>query len=226
MNTLPATAVLQRNVIQYSIGEEIANSVLHGIGTLLATVGMVLLTQKTLGLLGGQKLGNLEIIAALLFTTTMIFMFLISTLYHAIQHLPAKSILRKLDHSVIFIFIAGTYSPLCLSGLKGGWGWSLFVLEWSLALIGITLNILNSKALKKIEIAVYLMMGWAIVIGCVPLVRSIPIGSIILLIAGGVSYTFGTLWYRKKSVKHTHVIWHAFVLIGTICHWFSIWYLI
>jgi len=231
MNTPSTTSVLQRKVttgsaIPYTIGEEIANSILHGLGTLLATAGLVLLTLKAMGLLGGQKLAKLEIVAALLFTATMVGMFLVSTLYHAVQHEGAKRLLRRLDHSVIFIFIAGTYSPFCLSGLKGGWGWSLFAIEWFLALLGIILNILNSKAFKKIEIAVYLLMGWAIIIGSVPLVRSVPVQSVVLLVAGGAAYTFGTLWYRRKNVKFTHVIWHVFVLIGTICHWFSIWYLI
>ena len=191
-----------------------------------ATAGLVLLTLKAGGLLGGQRAGGLDIMASILFGVTMIGMFLISTLYHAIQHLAAKNILRKLDHSVIFIFIAGTYSPICLSGLGGAWGWILFALEWSLAILGITLNILDYKALRKIEIAAYIIMGWVIVVGFVPLVRSVPVQSVILLIAGGIAYTSGTIWYRRKDVKLTHVVWHAFVLIGTVCHWFSIWYMI
>ena len=219
--TTPAAALPS-----YTIGEEIANSILHGIGTLGAIAGLVLLILKTTGILGGQRSGNIDIIAVTLFGATMIGMFLVSTLYHAIQHQGAKRILRKFDHSIIFIFIAGTYSPFCLSGLKGAWGWSIFAAEWSLALLGIILNILDIKALKKIEVAAYILMGWAIVVGCVPLIRSIPIQSIILLVAGGVAYTLGTFWYRKKNVRLTHVIWHAFVLIGTICHWFSVWYFI
>jgi len=218
----PVAAALPR----YTISEEIANSIVHGIGTLGAIAGLVLLTLKTGGILGGHRAGNMDIIAAILFASTMICMFLVSTLYHAIQHQGVKRVLRKFDHSVIFIFIAGTYTPLCLSALKGAWGWSLFAAEWSLALIGIILNIMGNKALKKIEVVAYILMGWAIVVGCVPLVRSVPIQSIILLLAGGVAYTMGTFWYRKKNVWLTHVIWHLFVLIGTICHWFSIWYLI
>jgi hemolysin III len=210
----------------YTLGEEIANSILHGIGTLGAIAGLVLLTLKTSGMLGGQRAGNLDIAAAVIFAATMIGMFLVSTLYHAIQHEGAKRIFRKIDHSTIFIFIAGTYTPFCLIGLKGAWGWSLFTVEWSLALLGIILNILDFKALKKIEVAAYILMGWAIAAGCVPLIRSVPIRSLILLVAGGIIYTLGTFWYRKKNVRLTHVIWHAFVLIGTVCHWFAVWYLI
>jgi len=210
----------------YSIGEEIANSILHGIGTLGAVAGLVMLSLKTMGFLGVERASNLDILAAILFAATMIGMFLISTLYHAVQHQGAKRVLRKLDHSLVFVFIAGTYTPLCLSGLHGAWGWSLFGVEWFLAFLGIFLNILDFKALRKIELAAYIMMGWVIIIGCVPLVRSVPTESIILLIAGGVAYTIGTFWYRRKNVRFTHAVWHIFVLIGTVCHWFSIWYLI
>ena len=219
-----AAAAISRNIIpMYTVREEIANSILHGIGTLLAIAGLVLLSLKTRGLLGGQRLGSLDIIASLLFTTAMIGMFLISTLYHAIQHQGTKRVLRRLDHSVIFVFIAATYTPLCLSGLRGGWGWSLFAVEWFLALLGITLNIFDNKALKKFEVAAYIMMGWVIVVGFVPLIRSVPISTIVLLLAGGVSYTTGTIWYRKKYLKYTHVVWHVFVLVGTVCHWFAVW---
>ena len=209
----------------YTIGEEIANSVLHGIGALAAITGLVFLNLKNTGFLGGNRAASIDIIAAVLFTVTMIGMFLISTLYHAIQNKSVKSLFRKLDHSVIFIFIAGTYTPICLSGLRGAWGWSLFAVEWALALTGIILNILNSKTMKKIEITVYIMMGWAVIIGFLPLIHRVPVISIILLLAGGAAYTLGTVFYKKKNIKHTHAIWHAFVIIGAVCHWFSIWYL-
>jgi len=209
----------------YTIGEEIANSILHGIGFLGAIAGLVLLCLKTTGFFSKARGSNLDITAALLFSATMILMFLASTLYHAIQHRKTKQIFRVIDHSVIFVFIAGTYTPFCLSALKGAWGWSIFAVQWSLALLGIILNILNFKILKKIEVAVYIIMGWVIVVGFVPLVRSVPVQSIVLLLLGGVVYSLGTIWYRMKNVRCTHVIWHSFVLMGTICHWFSIWFL-
>jgi hemolysin III len=209
----------------YTIGEEIANSVLHGIGTLLAIAGLVILILKTRGVLGGDRADNLDIAAVLIFTASMIGMYLISTLYHAIQHQGVKRIFRRLDHSVIFVFIAATYSPICLSGLKGAWGWSLFAFQWVFAAIGVTLNALGSKNLKKIEIAAYIMMGWAIIAGFVPLIRSVPVQTVILLLSGGAAYTLGIIWYRKKTVKFTHAVWHVFVLAGTICHWFAIWYI-
>jgi len=210
----------------YTVGEEIANSIIHGIGTLGATAGLVMLSLKAMGFLGTERGSTLDILAVVIFAATMIGMFLVSTLYHAVQHDGAKRVLRKLDHSLIFVFIAGTYTPLCLIGLRGAWGWSLFGVEWFLALLGILLNVLNYRAIRKIELACYILMGWVIVVGFVPLVRSVPIESIILIIAGGVAYTLGTIWYRKKSIRFTHVIWHVFVLAGTVCHWFAIWNLL
>jgi hemolysin III len=210
----------------YTIGEEITNSILHGIGVLGAMAGLVLLSLKTSGFLDGQKAAAMDRVSAILFASTMIGMFLISTLYHAIQHQGAKRIFRRLDHSVIFIFIAGTYTPFCLSGLGGAWGWGLFAFEWSLALLGITLNIFGFKSLKKIEMGIYVLMGWAIVVGLIPLVRSVPVISIVLLFAGGTAYTLGIFWYRKKSMKLSHVVWHTFVIAGTVCHWFAVWFLI
>ena len=210
----------------YTVGEEIANAILHGIGTLGAIAGLVMLSMKTMGFLGVERARTLDILAVILFAVTMIVMFLTSTLYHAVQYDSAKRVLRKLDHSLVFVFIAGTYTPLCLSGLRGAWGWSLFAVEWALALLGIFLNVLGFKSLRKIELAAYIMMGWIIIVGCVPLVRSVPTESIILLIAGGVAYTLGTIWYCRKNIRFTHAVWHIFVLIGTVCHWFAIWYLI
>jgi hemolysin III len=222
-NKSPAVAVFPF----YTIGEEIGNSIIHGIGVLGSIAGLVLLTLKTKGLLGGPRGDIIDITAVILFAAAMIAMFLASTLYHAIQHQRTKKIMRILDHSMIYLFIAGTYTPFCLSGLKGAWGWSLFALEWSLAILGIALYASGNKAIKKIEVGVYILMGWAIIVGFFPLLRSVPLISVILLIAGGVAYTVGTIWYRmsKKNVKGAHVVWHSFVLLGTICHWFSIWFL-
>ena len=207
--------VVAINFPAYTIKEEIINSILHGFGTLGAVFGLIMLILKT----SGAK----NIVSVVIFTATMVGMFLISTLYHAIQHTDAKRILRKFDHSAIFIFIAGTYTPFCLSALRGGWGWSIFTVEWFLALTGIILHAMNNKMFKKIETAVYILMGWVIVIGCVPLFRAVPIQSIIPLVIGGLFYTLGTIWYRRKNMKHSHAVWHIFVILGALFHWYSIW---
>ena len=213
--------------------DEIANTITHGIGTLGAITGLVFLCLKTAGFWNGSFFRPIDIVAGLIFTASMIGMFLVSTLYHASRHNRAKQILRKMDHAAIFIFIAGTYTPICLSGLGGGWGWSLFGLQWFLALCGIFLNsfghtVLNSTLklfFRRIELVVYLLMGWMIIIGFIPLFRSVPLPSVILLLAGGIAYSIGTIFYKRKNIRLNHAVWHLFVILGAVCHWFSIWFL-
>jgi hemolysin III len=137
----------------------------------------------------------------------------------------AKRVLRVLDHSAIYLLIAGTYTPFCLTALRGPWGWSFLALEWTLAAAGITLYAVNWKFLKRAEVAVYILMGWAIAAGWLPLSRAAPFPSMVLLASGGVFYTAGTFWYRKKETRGAHVVWHAFVLAGAVSHWWSVWFL-
>ncbi len=204
-------------------GEEIANAILHGIGALLAIAGLVLLTLRANELLGGRGGGALAVSSYIIYTACLICMFLASTLYHAIEHEMTKQIFRILDHSAIYLLIAGTYTPFCLTVFKGPFGWTLFGIEWALAVLGIVFYAVNYKPLKKIEIAVYILMGWAIVVGWNPLYKAVPRISLILLISGGIAYTLGTIWYIQKIRRGTHVAWHVFVLIGAVCHWWSIW---
>jgi hemolysin III len=206
-------------------GEEIANSILHGLGTLLAVAGLVLLILRAKGYFGGTGGKELAVISYVIFTTTMVCMFLASTLYHAIQHEGAKRVFRILDHSAIYLLIAGTYTPFCLITFRGPWGWTLFGIEWALAILGIVLHAVNYKPLKKVEIVVYLLMGWAMAAGGPSLFRSLPLISLILLITGGAAYTLGTIWYRKPYRRGTHVTWHVFVLAGAVCHWWAIWFM-
>ncbi|MDR0562320.1 MAG: hemolysin III family protein [Spirochaetaceae bacterium] len=202
-------------------GEETANAVLHGAGVLLAITGMVFLVLRNKGYVNGGTGGPLGVYIT--FTSTMISMFLASTLYHAIRHERAKRVLRIIDHAGIYLFIAGTCTPVCLLGLRGALGWVCFGIEWACAIAGITLYAVNCKALKKIEIGVYLMMGWAIVLCWFRL--DIPFISFVLLIAGGLAYTLGIFWYIKRSRRGTHVIWHIFVLAGAAGHWWAIWFM-
>lgn len=203
-------------------GEEIANSVLHGIGVLLAIAGLVVLTLRATGLLGGSGGGGVAVTSYVIYTASMILMFLASTLYHAIQHEGAKRVFRVLDHSAIYLLIAGTYTPFCLVALRGVWGWTLFGIEWGLAALGIVLYSVGFKKLKKIEVAVYILMGWAIIVGWKPLTAALPKASLYWLIAGGLAYTAGTLWYKEKVRRGTHVAWHVFVLAGAVFHWWGV----
>ncbi len=204
-------------------GEEIANSVLHGIGALLAVAGLTLLLLRGNGLYGGSESPPRVIVSYAIYGATLILLFLSSTLYHALTSERAKQIFRVFDHSAIYVLIAGTYTPFCLGPLSGPWGWTLFGLEWGLALLGITLYAIGLKVLKKVEVAVYILMGWAVVMGWGPLSRTLKTESLVLLIAGGLFYTAGTIWYGKKAKRWTHVIWHIFVLAGAVTHWFAVY---
>jgi hemolysin III len=206
-------------------GEEIANSILHGLGLLLAIGGLALLVLRANGYLGGAGGGGRAVTSYVIFAVAMISMFLASTLYHAIQHEGAKRVFRILDHSAIYFLIAGTYTPFCLISFRGPWGWTLFGAEWALAITGIALYAVNYRPLKKAEIAVYLLMGWAMMASGPALFRSLPRISLILLAAGGVAYTLGTIWYLKPHRRGAHVTWHVFVLAGAVCHWWSIWFM-
>jgi len=204
--------------------EELANSILHGIGALLAIAGMVLLAVRGSGGFD-EKSDHWMLVSGVIYGSTMFIMFMASTLYHAITHEKTKNILRILDHGAIYLLIAGTYTPFCLVALRGPWGWTLFGIEWGLAILGIVLYATGLKALKKIEVAVYILMGWAIVMGWRPLVEAVNWSSIVFLLIGGLLYTAGTFWYRMKSRRGTHVVWHVFVLAAAIAHWFAIFLL-
>jgi hemolysin III len=206
-------------------GEEIANSILHGLGGALAAAGLVLLTLRAAGYLGGRGGGALAITSFVIFSASMTIMFLASTLYHAIQAEGAKRVFRILDHSAIYFLIAGTYTPFSLIGFRGALGWVYFGIEWGLAAAGISLYSANVKFIKKIELVVYMLMGWAVAAGIFRLVRSIPVPSGIFLIVGGISYSLGTIWYSRKNRRGSHVVWHVFVLAGAVCHWVSVWFM-
>jgi hemolysin III len=209
-----------------TLGEEIANAILHGLGAALAVAGLTLLVLRARGGLGGKGGGTLELVSLTVFAASMIFMFLTSTLYHAIQHKGAKRVFRILDHSAIYLLIAGTYTPFSLLCLRGPLGWTYFGLEWALALAGISLYATGLKFMKKIELAVYILMGWAVVAGGYKLYHTIPRLSFAFLIAGGAAYTLGTFWYSRHRLRNAHVIWHFFVLAGAAFHWFSAWQLV
>jgi hemolysin III len=217
-------AVFPRPLPFQTPGEEIANSILHGLGALLSVAGLTALILKSTGQAGSGG-DSLARAAYGVFAVAMAVMFLASTFYHAIQHEGAKRVFRVLDHGAIYLLIAGTYTPFCLLGIKGALGWAFLGLEWALAATGITLYAVNWKFIKKTELAVYILMGWAIVALWIPLSRALPRPSLILLVAGGVFYTLGTIWYSRPQRRGAHVAWHAFVLGGAACHWGSVWFL-
>jgi hemolysin III len=214
----------QKKIVFQTLGEEIANSILHGTGVLLGILGLVFLVQRARGLFGGKGLNGGGLAVYVIFAAAMILMFLASTLYHSMRIPEVKKLFRTFDHQAIYLFIAGTYTPFCLLGLKGAWGWSLFGFEWVMAFTGIVLYGLNCRFIKKAELAIFILMGWAIIVGFVPLVKALSLKSLILLFSGGAAYTAGTFWYRAGKTM-THVVWHVFVLAGAVCHFWAVWFL-
>ena len=201
----------------YSRREEIANSVTHGVGVLLAIAGVAVLAAYA-SIHGTVR----HIVACGIFGGTMILLYTASTLYHSIHWPKAKPLLRILDHSAIFLLIAGTYTPFTLVSLRGPWGWSLFGTIWGLAVVGIVLEIFLRPGLRYLIVGLYIGMGWTIAIAVKPMLGAVAPGGMLLLLAGGLCYTLGVPIYVKRSIPFNHAIWHLFVLAGTILHFFAV----
>jgi hemolysin III len=196
-----------------SLGEEIANSVSHGIGFLAA----VAVTPWMISVAARE--GTIaNVVGVSVFAVTMMLMYLTSTLYHALPGSRVKHVFRILDHNAIYLLIAGTYTPLVLGVLYGAWGWTLFGLVWGLALAGIILKSISGVKYHGVSLAIYVAMGWIVLIAVKPLLEKMPAPGIAWLVAGGVFYTGGIWFYRHKEMRYSHTIWHLFVIAGTVCH--------
>jgi hemolysin III len=201
---------------RYTVGEEIANALIHGIGFALAIVGVVVLTGFA------AQTGSARLVVSVsIYGTCLILMYGASTLYHAIQQPRAKSALRHLDHASIFLLIAGTYTPFTLVSLNGPWGWSLFVVIWGLAALGLLLQPLLRQR-RGLAVALYIAMGWAALIAIKPLIHAVAPAGIALLAAGGLAYTLGTIFYGWRKLPYSHAVWHGFVLLGSMLHFFAV----
>jgi len=207
----------QTDVARYSLKEEIANSITHGLGALLAIGGLAVLI--SFASLRGDAW---HITTCSIFGATLIFSYLTSTLYHSIPLKKAKQLLRTLDHSAIYLLIAGTYTPFMLVNLRGPWGWSLFGSVWGIALIGIILKTTVFGKMHSLSTALYLSMGWIIVIAIKPMFSVLERGGMDLLLLGGLAYTAGVIFYAWKALPYNHAIWHLFVLAGSCFHYFAI----
>jgi len=198
-----------------SKGEEIANSISHGAGLIGALVGTPILVVHT------ARHGDAGfIVGTSVFASSMILLYLASTLYHAWPIGKVKSCFRVIEHSAIFILIAGTYTPLTLGILRGVLGWTLFGVVWGFAMVGITLKVICKTSHPIISTALYLMMGWLAVIALDPLFTRMPTLGLIYLIAGGLCYTGGVAFFVNDSrLRYGHLIWHLFVIAGTACHY-------
>jgi len=204
-----------------SPGEEIANSVTHGIGAGLSVAALVILV------VFGAKQGDAwRVVSFSIFGSTLIALYLSSTLYHAFRNPKIKRWMKLLDHSSIYLLIAGTYTPIMLTVLRGGWGWTLFGIIWGLALAGIIFKLMFIGRLKKLSLAIYVAMGWLVVIAIKPMLAAVPAGMLMFMLIGGVSYTFGVIFYVWKALPYHHAVWHLFVLGGSITHFFGIMFYI
>jgi len=202
---------------RYTPREEIAHAVTHGLGLLLSICGLVVM------LVYSTHYGDVwHITSSCIYGATLILLYASSTLYHGIPHLDAKRILRRLDHAAIFLLIAGTYTPFTLVSIRGGWGWSLFGLVWGIALIGMVLELATEQRFKRLSMMLYLGLGWLVVVAIKPMIAAVDTGGLILLLAGGLCYSLGVLFYIWKSLTYHHAIWHLFVLAGSALHFFSV----
>ena len=202
---------------RYTTGEEIANSITHGFGLVLAIAGLAVLSTYA------SRLGNIwHQVSCMIFATTLILQYAFSTLYHSIPQPRAKNIMRVLDHAAIFLLIAGTYTPFMLVNLRGVWGWTLFGIIWALALLGVLFQTSLIHRWQRLSLALYIGMGWVVLAAFKPMVNQVAPGGLILLFLGGLAYTSGVIFYRWKQLKYHHAIWHGFVLAGSILHFFAV----
>lgn len=208
---------------QYNLGEEIANAVTHGLGAALAIAGLAVLVARAALLAPAGRHGT-YIVAFGVFGASMVFLYLVSALYHSLLTTRACAVFERLDHSAIYVLIAGTYTAFCLTALQGPVGRTILVLIWSLAILGITLYAVFGRKLRVVSVFTYILMGWIIVLAMNPLKASISARSWELLLAGGVVYTAGAVVYLLKRVRWTHPVWHLFVMGGTTLHFFSVLY--
>jgi hemolysin III len=201
----------------YTFREELAHGISHGIGAGLAIVGLIVLLVFSV-----RNGDEWQIVSAAIYGSSLILLYLSSTLYHLISSPRVKRIFQQLDHSMIYVLIAGTYTPLSLVLLRGGWGWTLFSLIWGMAFCGLATELIFKRKVKWLSIVFYLAMGWLLVIAAKPLLAALATGGLILLVLGGLFYSFGVIFYVWKNLSYHHAIWHLFVLAGSIAHFFTI----
>jgi hemolysin III len=199
--------------------DEILNSITHGIGALMSVAGLILLLVHA----GMHDAGAWKIVSFSIFGASLIIMYTASTLFHGIRQKKLKQYLNKFDHASIYILIAGTYTPFTLVSLRGAWGWSIFGVVWGLAIAGVIYKLFFYKDKHRVLSAIlYVFMGCIIVVAMDPLVRAIPAGGLYWILAGGISYVTGVYFYIKDKKRFNHLIWHFFVLGGSIAHFFAV----
>lgn len=207
----------KRALPRYTIGEEIAHSVSHGVGIVLSIIGLVVLVVHAV-----QHGHVRSVVGGSVFGATLILLYVASTLYHSIPLVRAKLVLRVLDHSAIYVLIAGTYTPVALVSLHGPLGWTLLAVVWSLALLGIAIRMTPLRRYTILRVALYIAMGWLILVAAAPLYEHVGRPGMTLFVLGGFAYTGGVAFYAWRQLRYHHAVWHGFVLAGSILHYFAI----
>lgn len=200
-----------------TLGEEIANSLSHGLALVAAIASLPFLVTST------SHLSVFSVVGACVFGGTMVLLYFTSSVYHALPQGRTKRVFLKLDYCAIYLFIAGSYTPFALGVLKGPWGWTLFGLVWGLALIGIVLKASNLLSRQWLSTGLYLVMGWLVLIAAVPLAEHLPLQGLLWLVAGGLAYTVGVIFFiLDHRIRYSHTIWHGFVAAGSALHFVAV----
>lgn len=200
-----------------SVGEEIANAAIHGAGVLFSLAALPFLVASA-----AMRHDPWQVVGGAVFGTTMLLLYLASTIYHALPGTRAKRVWERLDHAAIYLLIAGTYTPFALGALRGPLGWTLLGTIWVLAVVGVVLKSVFGPRFPLLSTAVYLLMGWLAIVAYEPIVERIAPAGMALIVAGGLSYTAGVVFYSWKRLRYGHAAWHLFVLAGTVCHFFAV----
>ena len=202
---------------QYSLAEEIAHAMTHGLGLLLSIAGLVVLV-----VFASLRGDAWHVVSVSVYGATLVLLYSASTFYHALPNPRAKRVFRTLDHAAIYLLIAGTYTPFMLVNLRGGWGWALFGVVWGLAVLGIVLEAVAKQRVRILSVVLYLGLGWLVAIAVKPLVQSVEPGGLVLLVAGGLAYSVGVVFYSWKRLPYHHAVWHVFVMAGSLFHFFAV----
>ncbi|MDX5406842.1 MAG: hemolysin III family protein [Chromatiaceae bacterium] len=207
------------SVSHYSKAEELLHALSHGLGALLGITALIVMLTVSLPLQDGWYIAS-----SIIYGSSLILLYSSSTLYHAVSAAVLKRRLRQLDHAAIFILIAGTYTPFLLINLRDSWGVVLFAVIWLIALTGVIIELATGLKYKKLSLSLYLGMGWLVIVAIEPMLRYVDTSGLLLLLAGGLSYSFGVIFYVWKGLFLHHLIWHLFVLAGSVLHFFAVYY--
>jgi len=204
---------------RYTVAEEIAHAITHGVGLALSVAALVVLV--VFAALYGSAW---HVVSCSIYGATLVLLYAASTFYHALPAPRAKRVFQVLDHAAIYVLIAGTYTPFTLVNLRGGWGWALFGVVWGLAVMGVVLEAAAGRRVRVLSVGLYLALGWLVAIAVRPLLASVEAGGLLLLLLGGLAYSGGVVFYGWRRLPYHHAIWHVCVMAGSVFHYLAVLY--